>query len=455
MKGGAKMVTPKFDFRDLNVYVAGVRLRTPIAAGPVDKPAIRDDRLTLNNYAGIFMKHIESGAGFINLPFSLHIPEKLLSDLQKRAKRIAFSKPFRTKICLKPGPKSLSLYLLGGYPSLPEKGAGLFKRETEPLIRILKKMKPKDVPLVGNIGGLGFFPETFAATAKAHEQAGVDLVELNLSSPGSLRVSESIEGYFTRDFPLINPGLFLGDQPDLAEETTREVVKAVDVPVGVKISSETGFPRVIELARRIRDAGAKYIVCSNLGVTIAPPNIRERGDSNWLHIDGNPFCDIGGDWLRPCIYKQVAAIAKFVPGIDIVACGGLTAPEHVVEVMMLGAKAVEVVTAMLYRGRKLIKKDLEFLIRYMKEYGFRSVSELAGLALQHIKFANDLSFRDDLIAEVDSNRCTGCGICTDHVCLSMVSTDGSAKVDATKCTGCGICAATCPTGAVRLRPVSA
>jgi dihydroorotate dehydrogenase len=78
---------------------------------------------------------------------------------------------------------------------------------------------------------------------------------------------------------------------------------------------------------------------------------------------------IGGEWLRPIVYKQIACIARFVPGIDIMACGGIGKPEHVVESMMLGAKAVEMVTPVLFKGRKLLTRDVRFLEKYMEEQG--------------------------------------------------------------------------------------
>jgi len=417
----------------------------------IGKAAIRDERLTPDRYADIFLKHVEAGAGFIELPFSIHVPDALVADLERKAMPAEFSaKPPRPNICMRPDQKSLSLYYIGGLSPTPQSMAGIFQRETGALIQALRKRKPKDIPLIGNVAGLGFFPETFITTAKAHEQAGVDLIELNLSTPGPVGLKEGIDGYFQKNFPLTTPGFFLGDQPDLVESTTREVVKAVNIPVGVKISPETGFPRVIELARRIRDAGAKFIVCSNLGIAIAPPNIYNKGKGKWIHIDGNPFCNVGGDLLRITVYKQVAVIAKFVSGIDIMACGGLVAPEHIVEAMMLGAKATQVVTGMLYRGRKIITKDIEFLRKYMKEQGYDSLEGFTGLALQYIKPPSDLNFQYELVAEVDPTKCSGCGICTDSICLSIYLENRLARVNVRNCTGCGICAAICPKEAIRL-----
>ena len=441
--------------KDLSVDLAGVKLRTPVGVGSIGAPSVRPERLTLDLYAEIFLKHIAAGAGFICLPHTVHVPDPLLADLEKRAEASPATRASSRPIMLCKAREKASIYALPPGGATARKTAAVFVRTTSGLIKKLREKKPKDVPLIANVGGLGFFPETFVAGARAHEEAGVDLIELNLSTPSSAQgaLDECVERYMERDFPLRPPGLFLGDQPDLAERVTRETVRAVSIPVGVKISPETGFPRVIELARRMRDAGARFITCGNLGVTAAPPDIYRNGKSTWPHLDGSPLAAIGGEWLRPLAYKQIACIARFVPGIDIVGCGGISKPEHVVESMMLGAKAVEMVTPVLFQGRKAITKDVRFLERYMEEQGYAALEDFRGLAAGHITPGNELhSTYDDrrLVARVDPEKCMGCGICADSICLAMSLEGGLAKVNVDMCLGCGMCVAVCPHEAATL-----
>ena len=152
------------------------------------------------------------------------------------------------------------------------------------------------------------------------------------------------------------------------------------------------------------------------------------------------------------VYKQIAAIAKFVPGIDLIATGGLTVPEHVIEVMMLGAKVTQTVTGILYAGRGLIRRQKQFLTRYMMEQGYHSIEDFIGLGLNYIEPAERMDFKPGKIfAEVDPLKCTGCGLCTDHICLSSYMEDGIARVNIDDCLGCGMCVALCPEGAVSLK----
>jgi dihydroorotate dehydrogenase/Pyruvate/2-oxoacid:ferredoxin oxidoreductase delta subunit len=441
--------------RDLSVELAGVRLRTPVGVGSIGGPAVRREALTPNLYADIFLKHIAAGAGYICLPSTAHVPDALLSDLEKSAKQLAPQRPSARPLVFFKAREKASIHALPPGGATPREAAGVYVRTTSALIQKLKEQKPKDIPLIANVSGLGFFAETFVAGARAHEEAGVDLIELNFSSPATAQgmLDEAVEGYLQRDFPLLPPGLFLGDQLELVERVTREVSSAVSIPVGVKISAEIGFPRLIKLARRIRDAGARFITCSNFGVTVTPPDIYAKGRSTWPHLDGSPLGVIGGEWLRPIVYKQIACIARFVPGIDIMACGGIGKPEHVVESMMLGAKAVEMVTPVLFKGRKLLTRDVRFLEKYMEEQGYATPEDFRGLALGYIKPANQLHSTYDersLLARVEAEKCKGCGVCADSICLAMSLEGGQAKVDADRCVACGMCVAVCPHEAVTL-----
>jgi len=446
---------PATHARDLSVELAGVRLRTPVGVGSIGGPAVRSEALTPDLYADIFLKHIAAGAGYICLPSTAHVPEALLLDLEKRARHPAPQKPTARPLMFFKAREKASIHALPPGGSHPRRTAGVFARTTSVLIEKLKQQKPKDIPLIANVSGLGFFAETFVAGARAHEEAGVDLIELNLSSPAAAQgmLDEAVEGYLQGNFPLVAPGLFLGDQPELVERVTREVSRAVSIPVGVKISAETGFPRLIELARRIRDAGARFITCSNFAVTVTPPDIYAKGRSTWPYLDGLPLGVMGGEWLRPLVYKQVACIARFVPGIDIMACGGIGKPEHVIESMMLGAKAVEMVTPVLFQGRKLLTRNVRFLEKYMDEQGYETPEDFRGLALKYFKPGNQLHSTHDersLLARVDSGKCKGCGVCADSICLAMSLEGGRAKVNAGKCMACGMCVVVCPHEAVTL-----
>jgi dihydropyrimidine dehydrogenase (NAD+) subunit PreA len=445
----------KSELRGLETTLAGIKMRGPIGVGSIGQPFVDLRRLTPEMHADVLLKHVQAGAGFICLPGTTHVPDDLLAELLARAKPFDFTRGLpggRHMRIETPGFGLEGWYLATSLAFSPKGSARQFQWQTAKVIEILRQEKPPDVPLIANVVGLGAFTETYVATAKACEAAGVDLIEINVGCGAAAALEGAEDSYLGEEFPLYIGGSLIGDRPDLVERITKDVVRAVGIPVGVKISAETGFPRIVELARRIRDAGAKFMNCCHAATTIAPPDIYHEGKPKWPFMNGNPFVAGSGNWLRMISYKQIAAIAKFVPGIELAACGGLVTPEHVVEAMMLGARVTQTATGVMYRGRGLLGRSVRFLTNYMEDQRYRSVEDFIGLGLKYVIPVNKIDFQaGKIFAYIDAAKCTGCGRCTQHFCLATFLENGIANVRVEDCMGCGACVAVCPEKAVSLK----
>jgi dihydropyrimidine dehydrogenase (NAD+) subunit PreA len=419
---------------------------------------IKSDKYTPEAEAETLLKHIEAGVGYVVLPASCHVPQEMLEDLKKRAEPFNYAKKIDPQKFMRMETKGFGLggmyyFVASTYP--PESRADNFKRRVEKIISIVRSKRPEGVPIIANCMGMGVFPESFVSTAKAHEDAGVDLIEVNIGCGLSAGMGSAPDYYLKKNTPLVLAGVLAGDQPDLVESIVSKVVKAVRIPVGVKLTPETGFPRIIEVARAAKKAGARFINCSNNAVAIPPPDIYNGGRGKWPFMEDNFFCASSGNWMRTIVYKQVASIAKFVPGIDVICTGGIVVPENIVEAMMLGAKTIQFATGLMFDGRASIKKNVQFLSKYMQEQGYRSPGDFTGLGLKYIKSINEVNFEHGKIfAEVDPAKCTGCKRCVNHVCLAMEMDNDVAKVDIDKCIGCGMCVALCTEGAPSLHEAS-
>ena len=56
-----------------------------------------------------------------------------------------------------------------------------------------------------------------------------------------------------------------------------------------------------------------------------------------------------------------------------------------------------------------------------------------------------------MAAKIDSEKCTGCGVCVDVCPLEAISlNDGIAVIDEDSCTECGLCVDECPNDAISL-----
>jgi len=403
------------------------------------------------------LKHAAAGASYICIPICGYVTEATVSRLKEVA--IPEDKPrlregqMRTmKIDTPLSPYGVQgMYLLfAPFWTDIEVVKQSFAQSKE-LTKILMKKKSPEVRLIANVIGLGGLPDTYVDGARKWEQLGADMIELNISCPFTATVKGAVDYFSQKRFPARWQGVLIGETPNLVEKITREVVKAVNIPVGVKLSAETGFPRVVGVARRIRDAGAKWIQVVSSAISIAPPNIYDRGKPLWPFIDANPFVQASGSWLRLQCYKHVAAISKFVPGLDIAAAGGLVIPEHVVEVMMLGARLTQLCTGVIERGRELIRSSYSFLNRFMEEQGYETVEEIIGLGQQYICDNEEVEFSaNTVVSETDELKCTGCGVCVDNICVARYWDGGTAKAREENCTGCGACMIACTADAIRL-----
>jgi dihydropyrimidine dehydrogenase (NAD+) subunit PreA len=442
---------------NLSIIFAGIDFISPIGVGPIGRPWGKN--LTPEEHAEVLLRHLEAGAGYICIPTCCHLSETTISKLKEMARPESKTSPLQPKqtrtmkIQTSTGSHQVEgMYLLISPFWNDINSTNIASIHSQELTKILIKKKPRNVRLIANVYGLSNLPESWIDGAKKWEDFGVDLIEINVSCGMPAGMGDSVEDFSHKRFPPRFQGMLIGDHPDIVENITREVVKAVKIPVGVKLSPETGFPRIIEFARRVRDAGGKWIQVMNMGVGIAPPNIYNRGKPLWPFADGNPFVSVSGSLLRPQCYKNVAGIAKYVQGIDIAAAGGLMVPEHIVEVMMLGARLTQLCTGVIERGRKLITLCDSFLKKFMVEQSYQTIEEIIGLGQQYIKYNEDIDLMaGKIVAETDELKCTGCGICIDNICIARYWDRGIAKTRKDKCAGCGGCMLACPVDAINLK----
>ena len=449
----------KVDAPSLEVTFSGLKFRSPIGVGAVGRP--HGKNLTPELHAEVLLKHVDAGAAYIYIPTCTYATEETIRKVRERAKPEkepplfpSAMRAIRAHTPVAPYGREGIYTLVTPHWITPERGI-VDGEHSEAVTKILRERKPEDVLLIANTWGYGDLPDSYVEAAKRWEQLGADLIELNLSCPAQPAMRNAVEDFFEKSFSARWPGALLGQLPDIVENITREVAKAVNIPVGVKLTTETGFPAVVGLARRIRDAGAKFISTVNCGIGIAPPDIYNRGKPIWPFIDGNPFVGVTGSWLRHISYKHVAAIARFVPGIDITAAGGLVTPQHCMEIMMLGARQVQLCTGIIEQGRSLIRRSDSFFKKFMVEQGYQSLEEIIGLGQQYIKYLEEVdASAGKVICVTDETKCTNCGICADNFCIARYMEDGKVKVHEENCSGCGCCMLGCPVDAIKLERIT-
>lgn len=229
------------------------------------------------------------------------------------------------------------------------------EEETSLIGEAKQLLAPLSVPLFASI--FAGTEDEFGNVAAIIARAEPDLIEVNISCP-------NVHDEF---------GLPFAADPKSAAGVTLAVKRAVDrIPIAVKLAPNV--PDIGRIAKAVVEAGADAITAINTmpGMVIDP-----QAASPVLH---NRTGGISGPALKPIALRCVAEIAQNVE-VPIIGTGGVLTGLDAVEMMMAGATAVGVGSALWYRGPDAFKLIYNEMADYMQEFGIRSVSELIGKAM--------------------------------------------------------------------------
>ncbi len=195
---------------------------------------------------------------------------------------------------------------------LQNPGVDAFIRDELPFLR------QYDVKIIANISGNT--PEEYGVMCEKLSDAGVDMIEVNISCPN-----------------VKAGGLAYGTRPDLAAEVTREAKRHSAVPVMVKLSPNV--TNVAEIARAAEDAGADALSLINTlrGMRI---DVNTRRPILKMNTGG-----LSGPAVLPVAVRMVWETAGAV-SLPILGMGGVSTGEDAAQLMLAGASAVAVGSAL-------------------------------------------------------------------------------------------------------------
>ncbi len=267
--------------------------------------------------------------------------------------------------------------------------------------------------------------------------SGVHGIELNLGCP---------HGMCERGM-----GSAIGQVPELVENTTRWVREVVDIPVFTKLTPNT--TDILLPAEAALKGGAHAVALINTVNSIIGVDLDVMAPTPVVDGKGTHggYC---GSAVKPIALHMVAEIARAVEtrDLDISAIGGITTWRDAAEFIALGANALQVCTAVMLYGFKIIEDLNEGLSDFMDAKGYKSIEDFRGLATKNTVNWNDLNMNYDLKAVIDKDKCIECGLChivcedTSHQAITIKPTETGREftvVDA-DCVGCNLCAHVCP-----------
>ncbi|SMY06548.1 NAD-dependent dihydropyrimidine dehydrogenase subunit PreA [Flavimaricola marinus] len=266
------------------------------------------------------------------------------------------------------------------------------------------------------------------------EETGADGIELNCGCP---------HGMSERGM-----GAAVGQAPDLIEQITRWCKQTTRMPVIVKLT-----PNITDIrgpARAAKAGGADAVSLINTVSSITSVNLDTFSPEPSIDGKGSHggYC---GAAVKPIALNMVAEIARDpeTHGLPISGIGGVTTWRDAAEFMTLGAGNVQVCTAAMTYGFKIVEEMKSGMSQWMDEKGHSSTSDFIGKAVPNVTDWQYLNLNYVAKAKIDQDACIKCGRCyaacedTSHQAISM-SPDRVFEVMDDECVACNLCVDVCP-----------
>jgi dihydropyrimidine dehydrogenase (NAD+) subunit PreA len=322
--------------------------------------------------------------------------------------------------------------------------------------------------------------EIWHEMVKRAEGAGADGLELNFGCP---------HGMSERGM-----GSAVGQVPEYAQMITEWVKEAAQTPVLVKLTPNISDIRVVaRAAKRAKADGLSAINTINsitgidLDTFVPRPNVDGRSSHGG-------YC---GPAVKPIalnMIQQVNSDDVDGPPIPMSGIGGVGSWRDAAEFILLGCGTVQVCTAAMHYGYRIVEDMIDGLSNWMDEKGFVTIDDFRGLSLPRVTEWKHLNLNYKIVAQIDEGLCIGCQLChiacwdgahqcihTDrvtgpvdghvemhakpceggrerivvtpipkldtpktHVVPYATSLERIPRVDETECVGCNLCSLVCP-----------
>lgn len=268
------------------------------------------------------------------------------------------------------------------------------------------------------------------------EDTGADAVELNFGCP---------HGMSERGM-----GSAVGQVPEYVEQVARWVKQHSKLPCIVKLT-----PNITDIRNPARAAfrggtdavslinTINSIVSVDLDLMAPTPTVDGKGTHGG-------YC---GPAVKPIALNMVAEIARDpqTKGLPISAIGGIGTWRDAAEFIALGAGTVQVCTAAMHYGFRIVDDMINGLSHWMDSKGYRTIEDFRGKAVPNVTDWQFLNLKYDIKARINQDLCIKCGLChiacedTAHQAI-LPEKNGKRHFEVVdgECVGCNLCMHVCP-----------
>jgi len=262
--------------------------------------------------------------------------------------------------------------------------------------------------------------EAWHAMVRRAEDAGADGLELNFGCP---------HGMSERGM-----GSAVGQVPEYCERITGWVKEQARTPVIVKLTPNIGDIRLPARAAKRGGADALSAINTINSITgIDLDTLEPRPNVGGKSSHGG-YC---GPAVKPIALNMVQQVnADFVDGapLPMSGIGGIATWQDAAEFILLGAGTVQVCTAAMHYGYRIVEDMGDGLLAWMRSKGYASLDDFRGLSLPKVTEWKHLDLNFRVVAEIHADKCIGCQLCYTacwdgaHQCIHLDRASGGMDV---------------------------
>ncbi|MDB5406140.1 MAG: NAD-dependent dihydropyrimidine dehydrogenase subunit PreA [Rhodospirillales bacterium] len=279
--------------------------------------------------------------------------------------------------------------------------------------------------------------ESWKRILAAVEETDADGVELNFGCP---------HGMSERGM-----GSAVGQVPEYIEMVTRWCKQHTRMPVIVKLTPNV--TSILGPARAAVRGGADAVSLINTVNSIVSVDLDLMAPEPVVDGKGTHagYC---GPAVKPIALHMVAEIARDPEcrGIPISGIGGIESWRDAAEFIALGAGTVQVCTAAMHYGFRIVDDLKDGLARWMATKSYAGIEDFSGRAVANVRDWQYLNLEYKTIAAIDQELCIKCGLChiacedTAHQAIASLRNGGGRRYEviAGECVGCNLCMHVCP-----------
>lgn len=307
------------------------------------------------------------------------------------------------------------------------------------MFRRLKKNYPSKI-IIASI--MGRNEAEWKELARAVTDAGADIIECNFSCP---------------NMEYENTGSDVGQCPELVKKYTMATRRGTFLPILAKMTPNITDMRIP--ARAAIEGGADGISAINTIKSITGVNLDTQTPLPSVR-NSSMLGGYSGVAVKPIALRFIGEMKtdEMLSRVHISGMGGIETWRDAVEFMMMGANSLQVTTAVMQYGYRIIDDLVKGLKIFMAQRGYSGINDFVGAAATNLVQNDELDRSTQVYPKFARSKCISCGRCYlscrdgGHQAIEFDEATGKITLDPLRCVGCMLCSLVCPTGCITQGP---